>query len=185
MSTFFDFWESLLYTLCHMSLETRARARINDGFEQMEGFDDQRRFPPAMQVNKFAIKKAFGIAGLVCSGITIEPMSQSAMAMNKGSLFVTEKVDNRWKITVNDGEMKTNSAKKKSRDDHWESFTHEFNDVIRAAVWSCILEEKRLERTQTKEFSPLVLKAFEFYDLTKCYIFLRLGDGRTLVRESK
>lgn len=167
-----------------MPLETRART-INDGFERMEGFDDQRRFPPAMQVNEFAIMKAFRVAGLACSGITIEPMSQSDMAMNKGNLFVTEKVDNGWKITVNDGEMKTNSAKKKSRDDHWESFTQEFNDVIRAAVWSCILEEKRLERTQAKEFSPLALKAFEFYDLARCYIFLRLGNGKTLVREKR
>lgn len=168
-----------------MSLETRART-INDGFERMEGFDDQRRFPPAMQVNKLAIKKAFGIAGLACSGITIEPMSQSDMAMNKGSLFITEKVDNGWKITVNDGEMKTNSAKKKSRDDHWESFTQEFNGVIRSAVWSCILEEKRLERTQAKEFSRPILAVINFFEREWCDVsFFRLGDGKTLVRESK
>ncbi len=167
-----------------MNVETGRRG-IDDGFKPMEGFSDQRRFPPAMQINEEVMRRAFKKAGLAYGGITIEPMSQSDMVMNKGRLFVTEKVDNGWKITVNDGEMKINSAKKNSRDGHWESFTQEFNDIIRSAVWSCISEEKHLERTQAKEFSRPVLAVINFLETEWCDVFFRLGDGRTLVRKSK
>ena len=170
-----------------MSVETRVRAPINYGFKPMEGFSDQRRFPPAMQMNEEAIKHVFALAGLDYGGIAIEPMSQSEVVSNSGrkkKLFVTEKVNNRWRIQVVDGEMKSRSEKKNSRDDHWKSFIQELNGIIKEAVLDCMVKEERLE-AQSGKFSTVVLKAFEIYDSLNCRRFLYLGNGRTLVRESK
>lgn len=182
MSTLcFDFWKSLLYTLCHMSLETRERT-VNDGFKPIE----QSRFPCPIELNERAIKKIFESGGLDYHGVTIEPMPQLDVEKSRHQqnrqLFTTEKVDNGWRIQINDEAMMAKSRKKWFRKTHQESFTQELNDVIKSAVLECVKKEWRLEM-EAEKFSFLPLIVLQLYHIAISKYFLHLGDGKNLVKE--
>ncbi len=171
-----------------MSPETRARP-IHDGFKPIGDFGYNGRFPDAIEVNEKAIEGAFGTAGLdYCNGIIIEQMSQSDVERSRGRwvrhLFVTEKINDRWRIRINDEVMMERSEGKDPNKGHQENFTQELNGLLKKAVLECVSKEWRLD-VQSEKFSSLALKPFEIFDKAKCSLFLYLGNGRTLVRQGK
>ncbi|MDO8620741.1 MAG: hypothetical protein Q7R31_00430 [Candidatus Levybacteria bacterium] len=183
-----------------MSIETGERAGIGDGFRPMEGFNYNGSFSTVMQVNEEAINKAFGIAGLAYGGIDIKSMPQSGKDIDKGlrknPLLTTAKVNNRWRIEIDDVAMVTKLVKEGSGGGNQKRFIQQFDSLMKAAVLECVIKEKHLEtqsedfsalvlKTITLDFSALALKTFPWYDIARCWLFLYPKNGITLVRESK
>lgn len=184
MSTLcFDFLSPFIYTFCHIYMSPEARERtVNDGFKSIE----QSRFPCSMELNERVIRRIFESGGLDYHGVTIEPMFQSDVEKSRHQqnrqLFTTEKVDNRWRIQVNDEAMMAKSRRKWFRKTHQESFAQELNGVIKSAVLECVKKEWRLEM-EAEEFSFLPLIVLQLYHIAISNYILHLGDGKTLVRE--
>lgn len=172
-----------------MGVEDRRRPdlELTSGFKSIKNFNYDGRFLNAIEVNEKAIKKVFGLAGLVYSGIAIESMPQSDMDVSKGlrkkPLFMTEKVNNGWKIQINDGEMMARLEKKDSRDGHRKEFIQELNGLIKAAVLECIRKEKFSNRKDSD--LPLFGLPPEALHIARCWLFLHPKSGITLARESK
>lgn len=163
----------------------RPDLELPDGFKPIKDFGYNGRFPAVMEVNEKAIKEVFELAGLGYSGIVIESMSQSDIDISKGRknlLFTTDRVNNRWRIQINDEEMIARLEKKGSRDDYRKRFIPQFNGLIKDAVLECIRKEK-LSNRQDSDL-PLFGLPPEAYDITMCWFFLHPVSGITLVKGS-
>lgn len=162
----------------------RPDLKLTSGFKSIKDFNYGGRFLNAIEVNEKAIKQVFELAGLVYSGIAIESMPRPDIDISTGRrkkpLFTTEKINNRWRIQVNDEEMMEKLERKDSRDGHRKEFIQELNGLIKAAVFECIRKERSLNGdTLSFDVQP------EALNIVRPWFFVHPLSGVTLTRESK